>query len=1302
MNNNVPIKKIVIAIGAIIILIAVVVIFFGKSITQNDKQTFNFDVPAQKVVTIENEIDFPDSDCLGRDVLKSESGECYEIHHSNIINTPDIFLNTYNEYAHPGVDHSLTDSSGKIISVLHGRGLISMPNNTNVLPITTINNRLSSLSLNYISDGYIVSSMLAFEADNIQSVSGNLVQSYPRVVYELTFQVNSQNIIRYFEIDGDIITAINNFNPETLAVGKSGTSKIDGKFVDLTKVIGRTNGYIQSPAEDFFVEVVPQVNADFDQEGEKVSPFNVFNQANEIWFEVDLTEYQKNSGSNMVAWRFCRDGARKTCSAIHSLDYSSPNVDIINYLGIDFKPTLNHITDNLIFASVIIPGVLDASSTDLNYQANLYNQSQELVLGKTGNINSDTRRVNTTFALDARSLTTGTYNLEVCLIPASGGENKCSLTRPVYFSSESNITEAVSLKWWQHFGRIAHAQSTGTTVGSTTLRPSMETAGVDNIGQNTATLYGTVVDQGNGIHALWYSINQDIDTISNGAGTGTNNTVGTGSNGDGTYNFSYNVAGLSPGTTYYYYTCINDTYLYVDCGGIKSFTTLAGDPDLQPVVAALAPTNIGVNTVTVHGNIVEIGNAPASGYFTIQSAHIGAGAHGAAAISNVTSGNTPFQHTFSNLGRGIDYKVRVTANDVDGDGDMEEVFFTTDGGDIDVTPIITTNNPVGITDTRMTLSGNISDLGNGPSQAWFEWGLYNQSTGVAETLNVEDAGFKAFTGPISRTIYGLSPNTTYWMRACIRDIDEETVCGGSITTGGPPVTLDFTPSVITNTASNITSSSATLSGTLVNPGDPPTTAYFQISATDVVNAPALNVAGNVTAGSTFTYAVTGLVPNTTYYFRACATDGDAVNPKTRCGTVRSFNSAALTNALPIVSLLSVTPGPDQIDWEINLSNVGDAPTDLYVQYHTSFLLVTTNYPVLNDQSVPIITTYTASGLDPGTEYYYRVCARDITPDNVCTSIQTVTLPSGPVAGSNSNNITGDTTATISFTAVNLGNNPTSSYFQYATSESAVSSAPQSGLATATSTGTVNFNLTDLTPGTTYYHRGCLVDNSNITSCAGPIASFTMPSSNLLPQATNNSASPEATTATLSFTATDTGDEPATGYFQISTSESGVSNALHLSVAGAVTEGSIVPYITSGLNSGTTYYYHGCLTDSNGDTDCATPIGSFTTDVAPAVTLVADPAQLPITGGDTTLSWISENVESCTLNANPQSIGLPATFENGDEDAGDLIVNVIQTTTFTMECTGDDGNVEAEVEVCIDVLTGDSDCKEFDPPKFEEL
>jgi hypothetical protein len=204
-------------------------------------------------------------------------------------------------------------------------------------------------------------------------------------------------------------------------------------------------------------------------------------------------------------------------------------------------------------------------------------------------------------------------------------------------------------------------------------------------------------------------------------------------------------------------------------------------------------------------------------------------------------------------------------------------------------PEVTTEPATNITSSSATLNGNLTSLGNVSSvYVWFEYatddyydgsgGHYSDSTSHVLTSTL---------GPFNTPVSGLSSNTIYHFIAWVSD-GFNSVYGSDTT-----FTTEQAPEVVTVAATNVTASNATLNGNLTSMGNASSVNVWFEYATDTYytdnSGNYSNSTGNQTMNSvgTFNSTVSGLSGNTTYHFRAMASDGNT----TVSGTDATFTTA---------------------------------------------------------------------------------------------------------------------------------------------------------------------------------------------------------------------------------------------------------------------------------------------------------------------------------------------------------------------------------------------------------------------------
>jgi len=188
------------------------------------------------------------------------------------------------------------------------------------------------------------------------------------------------------------------------------------------------------------------------------------------------------------------------------------------------------------------------------------------------------------------------------------------------------------------------------------------------------------------------------------------------------------------------------------------------------------------------------------------------------------------------------------------------------------------------------------------------------------------------------------------------------------------------PTVVTSTASNITLSSATLNG-FVDGNYLYTSAWFEWGANSILNNPTKYYYGF--GQDNLSIPITGLNPNTTYYFRAVAKNAQG----TSYGSTYSFTTGYFNtiNNNPVnnnYSGLTAITNPatsiygNSAKLNSTIYGIKNNPANTWFEWgtteglgNTSKVVWTGALPAVNHQS-------TMYGLSPNTTYYFRTVAEN--------------------------------------------------------------------------------------------------------------------------------------------------------------------------------------------------------------------------------------------------------------------------------------------------------------------------------------
>jgi hypothetical protein len=376
--------------------------------------------------------------------------------------------------------------------------------------------------------------------------------------------------------------------------------------------------------------------------------------------------------------------------------------------------------------------------------------------------------------------------------------------------------------------------------------PVLTTAVISNITASTATSGGSITsDGGASIIASGVCWNATANPTVSDLKSSEN--VGTGQ-------FVSNITGLNGGTTYhvraYATNAVGTAY-----GSDVSFLTLGQAPAGVTVAAANISATGGTLNGTVNPNFLsttvsfEYGTTTSYG----QTAAVAASPINGNNVVNVSvdiSGLTP----------GTVYHFRLKTVNSLGTVYGSDMSFTTLGG----TPTGTTQAATNISGTGATLNG-IVNANYLSTTVTFEYGT-TTSYGSSATATQSPVSGNTNTN-VSVSVTGLTLGATYHFR--VKGVNSLGTLNGN--------DLSFTtlnvPTQTTKTPSNVTYNAAKSGGNITSDGGAAVTARGVCWNTNP--NPTITLSTKTSDGTgtgTFTSSITGLLPNTTYYVRAYATN----------------------------------------------------------------------------------------------------------------------------------------------------------------------------------------------------------------------------------------------------------------------------------------------------------------------------------------------------------------------------------------------------------------------------------------------
>ncbi|HEY3369663.1 MAG TPA: FISUMP domain-containing protein [Prolixibacteraceae bacterium] len=278
-------------------------------------------------------------------------------------------------------------------------------------------------------------------------------------------------------------------------------------------------------------------------------------------------------------------------------------------------------------------------------------------------------------------------------------------------------------------------------------------------------------------------------------------------------------------------------------------------------------------------------------------------------------------------------------------------------------PTVTTTAATNITSTGATLGGNVISDGNATVT---ERGIC-YSTSESPTTSSSKVVIGGGTGSFSSTITGLSPNTTYYVRAYAIN-SKDTGYGEPFIFTTKSIS---TPEVTTSTVTEILPTSAVSGGNVTNDGN------LEVTARGVCwklagQNPTINDSKSTdgTGVGSFTSILTGLQPNADYYIRAYATNsqGTSYGEEIFFATTQVLSLATvITSAATLVTSSSAVLGG-------NVTSDGNATvTERGICYSTSESPTASNIKVVIGTGTGSFSS-TITGLSANTTYYVRTYA----------------------------------------------------------------------------------------------------------------------------------------------------------------------------------------------------------------------------------------------------------------------------------------------------------------------------------------
>jgi len=624
-------------------------------------------------------------------------------------------------------------------------------------------------------------------------------------------------------------------------------------------------------------------------------------------------------------------------------------------------------------------------------------------------------------------------------------------------------------------GPIHSSDLTFTTAVCAAVAPMVASSAASAISMTSATLNGTVSANGASTNVTF-----DFGTTTAYGALGSPATATQSPLTSGASNaaVSVTVTGLTCNTLYHFRANANNGIGGTINGGDLTFTTSACAA-VAPTVTTLAATAITTTTATLNGSI------SANGASTTVTFDYGAttayGTNVAAAQSPLAANasNASVTYALSGLSCGQTYHFRANANN--------GVGGTINGGDASFStaacaatpPTATTNAASSITTTSALLNGTVTANGASTTVVF----NYGPTNAYGSSINATQSPLSSGSNnaPVSAALSGLTCNTLYHFRVTANNGVGGTINGSDLTftTGACP---GVPPTATTTAATSLAATGATVNGTVtangaattVNFDYGPTTAYGSNVA--AAQSPLAAAANNAPVSA----ALSGLICNTTYHFRANANNGTG-------GTIHGADLTFTTSVCPALAPTATTNAASTITATSATLNgtvsANGATTTVMFEYGITAAygssLAATQSPLASGASNASVSV-NASGLVCATLYHFRVDANNGVGGTISGSDQTFTTAacaaSPPSATTTAASTITQTSSQLNGT-VSANGATTTVTFEYGTTATYGSSlaATQSPLASGASNASVSVNAAGLACATLYHFR---VDANN--------------------------------------------------------------------------------------------------------------------------------------------------------------------------------------------------------------------------------
>ena len=715
-----------------------------------------------------------------------------------------------------------------------------------------------------------------------------------------------------------------------------------------------------------------------------------------------------------------------------------------------------------------------------------------------------------------------------------------STSTGTFVTSLSGLTNATT-----YFARAYATNGAGTAYGNeitfTTLAassPVITTAAITSLTATSVTAGGNVTAVGDPAiteRGIVYGSSLNPSISSNTKIADTEITTGA---------FTASITSLTPNTSY-----------HVRAYATNSLTTVYGDDVLfttaiaLPTVTTTSISDVTTATASSGGTVSNAGG----GTISTQGVCWSTSTEPTTALTTKTVDGTtsPFTSALTGLTSNTLYYFRAYATNSAGTAYGTEYSFTTV---TIVAPAVTTTAISTVTSTTASSGGNVTDNGGA---AITERGIVFGTSPSPTTADTKVTDGAASLGAFTSSLTGLTPNTTYYIRAYASN-GTQTGYGEDVTF----VTVAAAPIVTTAAITLLTATSATSGGNVTSDQG------AAITERGIVYGSTLNptttsdtkITDEATTTGSFSSLLSVLTPNTTYHVRAYAMNsmGTSYGEDVLFTTAVDLPTVTTTAISAILSTTATSGG--------TVTNTGGGTITVQGVCWSTSTAPTTALATKTTDGTTSPFTSSITGLSPGDTYYVRAYATNSAGTSYGSEVTFTTPLVIPTLTTTAISAIATTTATSGGTVTSNGGAAiTTQGVCWGTT-----TAPTIALTTKTTDGTSSpftSSITGLYGNTTYYVRA-YATNSVGTSYGNEVSFLTAVG---LPVVTTTPPSPSATTA-RSGGAIYTQGTAVTSYgVAYGTSINPTIAGTKVNVVAAPTNGASYNSTIPSLTTGTTYY-----------------------------------------------------------------------------------------------------------------------------------